>query len=400
MNVLFLGTALPPVILNQYINKGNISDIPAYVFGWNFVRSLIDNNINVSVINDLKMPYFPKNKKLFVDVIQYNAYNLSYLPITKMNINMVEKISKQIRINTLLRKKIKKSIDVIMIYSLHSPYLIPAIKYAKKKNIPIITIVPDLPQYMSSNYSGIKKFLKKYDMNRIKKLENDINGFIILTEYMKNYINVSKRKTLIIEGIANTEYYNYSDICLKKDYILYTGAVEKRYGLPNLINSYLTSKVDSELWICGDGDYVEELKNICKLYSNIKYLGIKNRNEIIVLQQNAQLLVNPRSKLDKYTELSFPSKTIEYLLSATPVMMERLKGIPEEYFKYIIDAGDDWKLSISNYFQIESKKRKKIGLDGRNFILNNKTSLIQGKKIHNFIKDVCSQYKKCIKEGE
>ena len=45
--------------------------------------------------------------------------------------------------------------------------------------------------------------------------------------------------------------------------------------------------------------------------------------------------MNPRSADAEYTKYSFPSKTIEYLATGVPVVMNRLPGIPEEYEYFV-----------------------------------------------------------------
>ena len=49
-------------------------------------------------------------------------------------------------------------------------------------------------------------------------------------------------------------------------------------------------------------------------------------------------MINPRSTLDDFTKYSFPSKTIEYMYSGTPLLTTRLKGIPNEYFDFVFSA--------------------------------------------------------------
>ena len=47
-----------------------------------------------------------------------------------------------------------------------------------------------------------------------------------------------------------------------------------------------------------------------------------------------ELVVNGTDE-GEYTKYSFPSKTMEYLLSGSKVVMYRLAGIGEEYYQYI-----------------------------------------------------------------
>ena len=62
----------------------------------------------------------------------------------------------------------------------------------------------------------------------------------------------------------------------------------------------------------------------------IEFLGMLPRTDVLELQSKATILVNPRQPVGDFTKYSFPSKTIEYMASGTPLLMYKLPGIPEE----------------------------------------------------------------------
>ena len=376
--IVFIGACFPPDILNQLIKKKELLDVPANIFGWKIVEGISQFVNKVIVINDFKCD----NKNIVKT--RHEVYNnIDIYVYSKINIDFLEKISKAISIYRALKLY---DGDIILVYSLHTPYLLPALKYAKKKNKKVVCIVPDLPNYMFGNHRGIKKILKLIDSKIIDKAILQLDGFIILTKNMNDYLKAREDTFIVVEGIANIP--NTWRKSYQQTYILYSGSVSKAYGLPEFIDAYLKSNINSELWICGKGDYVEELNEITKEYSNIKYLGLKTPEEVLNLQTNASLLINPRNAEDTYTLYSFPSKTMEYLASGTPVMMERLRGIPEEYYDYIITVEKNWTEALNNFFALDEKKRNEIGRKGKNFIMENKTIPIQGRRIVQFLEGI------------
>ena len=58
-------------------------------------------------------------------------------------------------------------------------------------------------------------------------------------------------------------------------------------------------------------------------------MGCVTNDEIVRLQCEATLLVNPRPSDKEFCKYSFPSKTIEYMASGTPVLMTKLPGVPD-----------------------------------------------------------------------
>ena len=82
------------------------------------------------------------------------------------------------------------------------------------------------------------------------------------------------------------------------------------------------------------------VKEAAQKDGRIQYKGFLPKGEIAALQTQCDVLINPRTDEGEYTKYSFPSKTMEYLLSGSKVVMYRLSGIGEEYYRYIrtIDA--------------------------------------------------------------
>lgn len=104
------------------------------------------------------------------------------------------------------------------------------------------------------------------------------------------------------------------------------------------------------------------------------------------MQREVSLLVNPRQNTEAFTKYSFPSKTMEYLASGTPVLMYKLDGIPDEYDAYLnyvdgdgvesLTAAMSQMLGHDAYPGCEEKAR-----NGQRFILREKNAAVQAGKI-------------------
>jgi len=102
------------------------------------------------------------------------------------------------------------------------------------------------------------------------------------------------------------------------------------------------------LWICGAGGIQPEVEAYTKKDRRIKYMGFLAKSDISLLQVKCDVLVNPRSNNDEFTKYSFPSKTMEYLLSGSKVVMYPLSGIPQEYFEFITVVEGDSVEDLKN----------------------------------------------------
>lgn len=285
---------------------------------------------------------------------------------------------------------------VIIIYSAHSPLIKAAVKYKERfdKDTKIILVVPDLPEFMAQKRSPFIEFLKRIDGNSLWKLYRKVDGFILLTEFMRERLPISDKPFRVIEGIFNPKDQHGTDYQTKKT-IFYGGTLAKRYGVMNLVNAFIKiNNHDYVLEICGMGDTKVEICKLAVEHPNIHYLGLLTREEALRKQREASLLVNPRTPEGEFTRYSFPSKTMEYLASGVPTLLYKLPGIPEEYYDYcysLTELGvDALAMKMKEILEKPEEERKELGDKAREFILNYKNPQGQCAKLYELIKEVTS----------
>lgn len=110
------------------------------------------------------------------------------------------------------------------------------------------------------------------------------------------------------------------------------------------------------------------------------------------LQKQATVLVNPRQNNEEFSKYSFPSKTMEYLSSGVPVVAYKLDGMPDEYDSYIQyvedNAIESLKEKLVEVCELSEEERQNLGSAGRAFVLTEKNSTVQVKKIVTLIKSI------------
>jgi glycosyltransferase involved in cell wall biosynthesis len=214
------------------------------------------------------------------------------------------------------------------------------------------------------------------------------NSFIVLTNEMNIALNTKGKPFLIIEGLVDNSitYKTISKIEERKPICLYTGSLRKVFGIDRLVNAFSKIKqTNYELHIYGGGDFEQELMNICEKKSNVKYGGWLHNEDIVKLQKEVSLLINPRPSHAEFTKYSFPSKIMEYMLSGTPVLTTKLSGIPAEYFEYLYffedESEDGMAKTIESILDIPDHERFALGQKAKLFVLTNKNNAVQTERI-------------------
>ena len=145
------------------------------------------------------------------------------------------------------------------------------------------------------------------------------------------------------------------------------------------------STPDIELHIYGSGKFVNQLLEYQKQDPRIRYMGTVSNEQIVLEEQKATLLVNPRLSHHEFVKYSFPSKTSEYMLSGTPLLTTKLAGIPNEYLEYLYlfegETKEGFAKKLQEVLSLSSEELHQKGLDAQNFVLSQKNNIIQSQKI-------------------
>ena len=230
----------------------------------------------------------------------------------------------------------KDEVNMIYIYSLYIPFM-RAIKKIKKSNpnIKCCVVVTDLPGkygFLAKSHS-LQAFKDRTEAKRKIRLASVADSYVLLTETMAEVL--PSRPYTVIEGFLPQQEFDYSNEREPKT-ILYTGSLNAAFGVDKLLEAFSSiNDPDYRFWICGAGGIQPSVEEYAKKDKRITYFGFLPKDKIAELQTRCDVLINPRSADGEYTKYSFPSKTMEYLLSGSKVLMYRLPGVPDEYFKYI-----------------------------------------------------------------
>lgn len=390
MKFIFLGGLYPSSQRDEIIkNSKRGVQFAADIFQKSIIQGLIDNGMSVSIVSSPFISSFPFGyKKLF---IKGGNFEFNQQMIGKMT-SFINFPFFRFRFNNLqhlLHSSINKSdACCIVVYSLQH-HLIKAALKAKKKfpKVKICFIIPDLPEYMSFNRIYTSLGLKKKDIRYIYNHLGEADYYVLLTEQMADRLNIKDKKWVCVEGIFNDNLKMSQNKAGLQKVLFYSGAIHKRYGLPMLLDAFdLIKEEDYQLWICGDGDYKQEILSRAERDSRIKYLGILPSEKVLELQKKASLLINPRSADGEYTKYSFPSKTMEYLASGTPALMYILPGIPAEYHRFFYKIPNnatpvEMAEKIVEICKQSPEKLSEFGKKASEFIRNNKNPKMQVEKI-------------------
>lgn len=387
-------TGLFPEEYVDEINKYSLTGVQnaANKLQWGIVKGLDGLGENVTIFNSIYVGSYPRlYRKIMIPTFHFshgsekNDINIGFI-----NIAGIKVLSRYYTVKRELDKW--ASVDsgrekVLLIYAMTTPFAQLA-GYIKRKysSIKVIYIIPDLPMYMNVTKvqeSSLYRTRKKIEEFLFHRSLKNVDGYVLLTDGMKEWFTTDINYT-VVEGMATIDNTIDVDDIKKKKQILYAGGIKREYGVIDLVSAF--SQIDDPEWelvIYGDGTDMESVCEYAKKDVRIKIMGSAPNAVVMKHQREAALLINPR-KNQEMAKYSFPSKTLEYMLSGTPMLGYKLAGIPEEYYDnmfVIQDSENGMEEALRKAMDLPETERIKMGEKAKHFVVKEKNPEKQCKKI-------------------
>jgi len=256
---------------------------------------------------------------------------------------------------------------------------------AKLRGCRCVSIVTDLPDLLGkgSNAAKVSNFIIRHSTD-----------YVLLTAAMNDYLGNTTKPYVVLEGqsdITMREKVPDMERKLQPRVCMYAGCIGKLYGLGNLIEGFQMADLENtQLHLYGPCDFEEELKQIVKEDSRIYFGGMLLNTEIVDKEMEATLLVNPRPTDHEYVKYSFPSKTMEYMSTGTPVLTTKLPGMPVEYHPHVYFIEEESPTGIAEALKrtmaLSDEALFQKGCEARDFVLDSRNNVVQASKILEMLK--------------
>lgn len=402
MKILYIGGLYPEELLpyfNRHLKKCRLQDA-ANVYQYAVLEGLVENRADFYTLSFPFLPCYPHNFariRIPEAEIKYDertvGKSVSYSSLVLYKPYSIKRNLKH-HFQEWVRKNIKDDERfTVLTYSYEYFFIEPLIALKKKfPNMQIASIITDLNDDASS-FGSNRSLLKQIQMAMVRRRVRDcikgIDKFILLTRFMAELIPGAADKSIVIEGIYRNSDNVSADRKIPKS-LLYTGTFQEFAGVCLLVNAFMrTTDPEFSLILCGSGPCSGYIAECAKIDSRIKLLGRVDRDEAVRMQKSVAMLINPRQPNGGITRYSFPSKTMEYMSSGTPMIGYRLEGIPDEYFEYMYVPDDLTEEALARTIdQVLTLQEDALALKGvsaRKFILKNKTAKVQLEKLIDFI---------------
>lgn len=390
----FLSYLIPDSMQEEVLeNTKNNMQAAANALQWHLYNGLCQNlKDQIQIFNFLPISNYPQYyKKAFVKTALFETAH------SKDNVNLgfcnIKLIRRSFQYRTLIQQLEKwlsqnDAEKTVFIYTASDIFLKAVYNLKKKYLFQTCVIIADLPSManLSTNGSKIREWFVRHIAKETQRYLQCIDCFVLLTVHMAEYLKIEK-PFCVMEGIS-TEFPE-PDLKMESSeckVVFYSGLLHKRFGILNLLEAFHGIQDENyRLMLCGMGDAEKEIDALCKCDTRIQYLGQLSRDQVLALQQQATVLINPRQNDEEFTKYSFPSKNLEYLSSGRPLIAYKLDGIPDEYDEYIFYVPDNSVQALREKIQAVCRMPEtellRHGDKAKRYVMTHKNEIAQTQKI-------------------
>lgn len=395
MKYLWIGVTNSPEGRAHVVQNGG-KLLSAEVSNDALLSGLAENGAVCDSINATSLPAYPHYPEKKIRSFRWeSAHGAHGVSVGYKNLKYVGLLFKR---RALVKEakawaKAHRGDDVtVFIYQMHTPFMAAA--KAVKRIIPhakIVLIVPDLPQFMDLHMSRVKRVLKKIDWCSIRRLMKQVDRYVLYSRHMADFLKLKDGLWTVMEGSFDPSLLieDTPKAQSEKISVMYSGVLDMRYGIGELLDAFTLLGENYELWLTGAGNAVPLIEERAKSDRRICYLGfLPSRTDLLRKQHEATMLISTRNPAEPASAYCFPSKIFEYMVSGNPVISTRILGIPEEYFEHLILLDDISPASLAKAIRsvsdMPTESREAFGRAAADFVIENKNNVAQTRRMLDF----------------
>ena len=407
MKILFLGFAVPDQMMDEISRKDhNQPQIAAHKLQWNIIRGIEKaSGQPMDLISAVAASDYPSFPQIFFSHLKFKHRqdaDDTLMPFVNIIIlkHITRFLSSLILVFAWLFRNRRSPGKQILIYGMHSPFLLAALLTTRFLKAKVVLIVPDLPAYTDFGIRRglIRRLTKPIDTYLLTRMMRKVQGLIVLTRYMAEDL-APKLPALVMEGAVSldeiegnkeNESVPTTPVDLDEIIIMYAGALVKEYGMELLLDAFARLQDRRyRLWLCGKGPMEESIREAAMRDDRIVYWGFLLQDELLFKLRQATILAHPRLSGARYVRYSFPSKLLEYMKVSRPVVSTALPGIPDEYYEYLYvlkeETPEELARLLSEVCSKSSEELSQFGQRAREFVERRKNYAWQGQRVYEFL---------------
>lgn len=398
MKILYLSSVCSQSRFDSYAAKKMIKKLPQAQKYHSLLAEGLAHNANCQVQVISSYPVVGRKGRYFKEENE-TANGVNYCYLSFWQLPFIRQLCLWVNAYRALGKYGAKDSDTYLVCDVLNRSVAGAARfYGKLHNKKVCGIVTDVPGHTSDarmkTYTSFQRWFKQFCRAISKDSEKKFDTYLLLTEQMNDVVNPNNKPYIVLEGQCDIRMQMAENLLSEKsnpNMMMYAGGIHREFGIERFVKAFL--QVNDPNWtfhIYGDGNYSKELEKIAFAHPNLVFHGVVPNGIVTQAQLQARLLVNPRITDAEYVKYSFPSKTMECMVSGTPLLTTRLPGMPKAYYPYVYFIDDEsvegMCSALKSVMCHTPQELHEMGNRAKGFMLQHKNNVSQAKKMIDFLR--------------
>ena len=262
---------------------------------------------------------------------KFKTYDdVPYVSLRKNKNDIFSKVSNYLLFKIRVKKYLNQRCSIVHITDIPLSLLKFLKKYARKNNV---KLVYDCVEWYSPEQFKLKYISFAYIIKNLYNTRVIDKNFIVISisTFLENHFTSRGIKTIRIPVIMDIKKIQAEKNDRKNiKYFLYAGSPGKKDYLFEIIKGFslLSKEILNNIKIIILGVDEKQLISACGIEQNdvsylgdsLKCMGRVSRQEVLDMLKEADFTVLLRSENQRYSKAGFPTKVVESLASATPII--------------------------------------------------------------------------------
>lgn len=360
--IIFIGSVLPPMIFQQWLDAGEIINPSHQLFLTRFIEGIAHHQS----IQVLGLPPVKKTtSKRFIPENINRIGQIMYIQFPFINHRWLRPLSLAFQIHRYLKKTIRISNEKIVLLIDGNSRLAGSIsrRYQDNPQVNTIGIFTDSPKQISR--------IRPQQIRSWYRLHRYHHAYVGITETLLTEFNGTKKPQWVLPCLVDTvEGAKQHD----RPYFFFSGALDERYGVETMIHAYLElNPKNIDMLIAGFGPLSQRIEQLSQQHRQLKFLGLLNPALTRKYQAGAYANINPRPLDPNLDPVAIPSKVLDYISSGAPTLSTRHPFIEAQFAEqihYIEDSSiDGIRIAMKQFItsdyeltQTKATKAKKLAI--------------------------------------
>lgn len=395
VQVLYIGYALPAGELGQWLGPS--------VAGNKMECGIISGlhrefGAGLRVLTIVPIAHYPREKKIYLQQRRFQIdEEIVATAIPLINMPIIKQLSVIWSLRRAIADWLRGAQDarrVIITYNAAGMISIPLRLATRRRAVTKVCLLADPPLDLY-NERGLKGLLKRFDNHLFARGLHKYDAVVAVNEEAAKDYAPGKPYLIVNGGYAPDDTADGQGapdgIPLPPGTVklLFAGALTDYNGIGLALTVMERLSDNYRLYLFGDGPWRERVKKRAREDPRLIYGGTVPNSSIRALQTRMDVLLNLRMTADPISRYSFPSKILEYMASATPVISTRVNALADGYERYLYFLEEETPQALRELIEAvvacKGKARAKA-LAAREFVLRHMTWEAQSAKIADFIR--------------